>query len=110
MYAIRSYYELYDFNLIPHNEITAKIINEDSFSDELKNNKVVFFGDGATKCKDTIRHENAIFIDDMNPSADYMIPFSEEAFIKGQFEDVAYFEPFYLKDFIATIPKKNIFG
>jgi tRNA threonylcarbamoyladenosine biosynthesis protein TsaB len=46
----------------------------------------------------------------MHPSSDYMIPFSEIAFQSGEFVDLAYFEPYYLKDFIAVVPKKNIYG
>ena len=92
------------------NEISAKIIDEDSFKEELNNFKLYFFGDGAAKCKDAIKHENAMFIEDLHPSADYMNPFSEQAFKDKKFEDVAYFEPFYLKDFVATVPTKNIFG
>ena len=92
------------------NEISAKIIDEQSFSKELKKYKIYFFGDGAVKCKDAITHNNALFIDDLHPSADYMILFSEKVYNEKKFEDVAYFEPFYLKDFVATIPTKNIFG
>jgi tRNA threonylcarbamoyladenosine biosynthesis protein TsaB len=80
----------------------AEIIDENSFSDLLKDNKLVFFGDGAAKCKSTFANNvNAIFIDDVYPSAKDMIIASEEAFNKRMFEDVAYFEPFYLKDFVA---------
>ena len=63
---------------------------------------VYFFGDGAAKCKDVLSgNKNAIFIDSIFPSAKDMITLSENAFNKKQFEDVAYFEPFYLKDFVA---------
>ncbi|MCF6185680.1 MAG: tRNA (adenosine(37)-N6)-threonylcarbamoyltransferase complex dimerization subunit type 1 TsaB, partial [Bacteroidales bacterium] len=92
------------------NEISAKIIDEQSFSEKLKEHKIFVFGDGAAKCKETIKNKNAIFIENLHPSADYIIPFSEKAFSEQNFEDVAYFEPFYLKNFIATIPKKNIYG
>lgn len=80
----------------------AEIIDENSFSDLLKENTIYFFGDGAEKCKSILSHsQNAIFIDNIFPSAKNMISLSEQAFVSGQFEDVAYFEPFYLKDFIA---------
>ena len=69
---------------------------------------MIFFGSGALKCKDTIRHKNAIFIDNFEPSARFMTLLSEEAYINKRIEDTAYFEPFYLKDFVPTIPKKNI--
>jgi len=104
------YTQLFDYELNSLNKINAKIIDEQSFLAELENHKIHFFGDGAIKCKDIIKHENAIFYEDYHPSADYMIAFSEKAFNENNFEDVAYFEPFYLKDFVATIPKKNIFG
>ncbi len=104
------YSQLFDAEINPVNEITAKIIDEQSFSEELNKHKIFFFGDGAEKCKETVRHKNAFFIENLYPSADYMIYFSEKAFGEQNFEDVAYFEPFYLKNFIATIPKKNIYG
>ncbi|NPA45234.1 MAG: tRNA (adenosine(37)-N6)-threonylcarbamoyltransferase complex dimerization subunit type 1 TsaB, partial [Chlorobi bacterium] len=104
------YTQLFDYNLNPLNKINAKIIDEQSFISELEKHKIYFFGDGALKCQNAIKHKNAIFVEDLNPSADFMIPFSEKAFNENNFEDVAYFEPFYLKDFIATIPRKNIFG
>jgi tRNA threonylcarbamoyladenosine biosynthesis protein TsaB len=81
---------------------TAKIIDEESFFDYLKNNKVIFFGDGAEKCKTVLsQNKNVIFIDGVVPSAKNMHTLSEQAFLNKQFEDVAYFEPFYLKDFVA---------
>lgn len=80
----------------------AEIIDEHSFSDLLKDHPVYFFGDGAAKCRETLsQNKNAIFIDDIAPSAKNMISLSETAFQNKQFEDTAYFEPFYLKDFVA---------
>lgn len=90
-------------------EVKAEIIDEQSYQELLSNRKMIFFGDGSEKIKEVVKHENALFIDDINPSAKYMAKLSEAAFNKQDFEDVAYFEPFYLKDFIATVPKKNIF-
>ncbi len=104
------YSQLFDDKIKPVNNITAKIIDEESFKCELEKNKIYFFGDGAEKCKNVITHKNAEFINDLHPSSDFMIPFSEQAFNNGSFEDVAYFEPFYLKNFLATVPKKNIYG
>lgn len=80
-------------------ETEAKVIEETSFED-LQGKKIVFIGDGAEKCKDVLAHLNAIFIQEY-PSAKNMISFSEEKYLQKSFEDVAYFEPFYLKDFIA---------
>ena len=90
-------------------EVKAEIIDENSYRDILAKQKMIFFGDGSEKITDTIKHENAIFIENANPSSRSMAVLSEDAFIKEEFKDIAYFEPFYLKDFVATIPKKNIF-
>ena len=87
---------------------SAEIIDEHSFSDLLKKNMICFFGDGAAKCKSFLSvNKNAIFIDNVIPSAKNMVSLSEQAFINKQFEDVAYFEPFYLKDFVAGKKKVN---
>lgn len=88
--------------------ITAEIVDEHSFSDLLNNQVIYFFGDGAAKCKSVLSaNKNAIFIDDVFPSAKNMISLSEQAFVYKEFEDVAYFEPFYLKDFVAGKKKAN---
>ncbi len=80
---------------------SAEIIDENSFADFLKENIVLFFGDGAAKCKGALSsNKNALFVDDIFPSAKNMITLSEKAYNNKQFEDVAYFEPFYLKDFL----------
>ncbi|WP_299666818.1 tRNA (adenosine(37)-N6)-threonylcarbamoyltransferase complex dimerization subunit type 1 TsaB [uncultured Polaribacter sp.] len=88
-------------------EIKAEIIDEKSFSAYLEKEKVYFLGDGAQKCKEIIRHTNAIFIDDKFPSAKEMAALSYAKYKKNNFEDVAYFEPFYLKDFIVIPEKKK---
>jgi len=88
--------------------ITAEIVDEHSFSDLLNKQVIYFFGDGAAKCKSVLSaNENAIFIDDIFPSAKNMLSLSEQAFVNKEFEDVAYFEPFYLKDFVAGKKKAN---
>lgn len=80
----------------------AEIIDENSFAGLLKDHQIYFFGDGASKCKDILSvNSNAIFIGEIECSARNMGKLTEEAFNKKQFEDVAYFEPFYLKDFVA---------
>ncbi len=86
-------------------EIKADIIDENSFSEFLAKNKIYFFGDGADKCKEMIIHPNAVFINEGLPSAKNMLQISNEKFKKKHFEDVAYFEPFYLKDFVAGVSK-----
>jgi tRNA threonylcarbamoyladenosine biosynthesis protein TsaB len=87
-------------------EISADIITSDSYTEILANQQVYFFGNGAEKCKTTLTHSNAHFIDNLVPLAENMIPFAERAFIGNQFVDVAYFEPFYLKEFQTTAPKR----
>lgn len=82
----------------------AKIIDSASFSDHLEKQTVIFFGDGADKCKDTINHPNAKFIADIHPSAKAL---GEMGFIKWRdkvFEDLGNYEPFYLKDFLIRKP------
>ncbi len=90
-------------------EVKAEIIEENTYSDILKKQKMIFFGDGSSKIMETIKHENAVFIEDFHPSSRFMANISDHYFKNNKFEDVAYFEPFYLKDFVATVPKKNIF-
>lgn len=102
------YTALFDSNNQEIEPVSAKIINEHSFSQYLAKYPLVFFGNGAAKCREKIKHHNAIFIPDIKTSAQFMCSLSQEAYENNQFEDVAYFEPFYLKDFIAGIPKKNI--
>ena len=88
-------------------EIKAEIIDQTSFFDELQKGEVYFLGDGAHKCKETINHKNAIFIDDKFPSSREMATLSYDKYKKGDIENVAYFEPFYLKDFIVIPEKKK---
>jgi len=100
------YNGLYDTDLRPAREIRAEIITESSFAAELEQHQVWFFGDGAGKCKTVLgKHPNARFIDDFHLSASYMVSLAEEKFHRKEFENVVYFEPYYLKDFIPGIPK-----
>ena len=80
--------------------IQADIIEACSYQKEL-DKKVLFFGDGTEKCKQMIRHPNARFIDGFFPSSKDMLEIANEKFAEKDFEDVVYFEPFYLKDFVA---------
>ena len=102
------YCAIYDSS---NNEIkptTAQVIDEHSFSDLLNTNVIYFFGDGSTKCKDLLSsNKNAHFIDDVVASAKNMISLSEKAFVNNRFEDIAYFEPFYLKDFLVGKKKRT---
>jgi len=87
---------------------SADIVEESSYANLLDAGTVVFFGNGAEKCKAHITHPHALFIDDVHPLASGMIPLAEKAFAAGDFVDSAYFEPFYLKEFVATVPKNKI--
>lgn len=86
----------------------AKIINEQSFAEELALEKVTFIGDGAMKCAAVLQQGNAVFSELNFNSAANMSKLAHQAFLAGKFEDVAYFEPFYLKDFVLTTPKKKV--
>ena len=86
-------------------EVRAEILNENSFKQILFNKSIVFFGNGMEKCRKVIQHENAVFIENCKPLARYLAIISHTHYIDQKFENLAYFEPFYLKDFIATIPK-----
>ncbi len=100
------YTALYDRALQPVQEVSAQIIDENSFQEVLAQRPVYFFGNGADKCREKITHSNAHFIDDILPLARMMFPLAEKCNLAERFEDVAYFEPFYLKEFIAGVPKK----
>ncbi|MCI5662979.1 MAG: tRNA (adenosine(37)-N6)-threonylcarbamoyltransferase complex dimerization subunit type 1 TsaB [Mediterranea sp.] len=102
------YAAVYDRALRPVRDIAADIVDEHSYADYLQEHPVYFFGNGAAKCKEKLTHPNAHFIDDIQPLASMMFPLAEKAIAEGRFEDVAYFEPFYLKEFVAGTPKKLI--
>ena len=87
--------------------IQALVVEEGSFAEQLSAGPVLFVGDGALKCREVITHPNAQFRE-AAPLARYMAPLAQRAYDEGRFEDLAYFEPFYLKDFVATVSKKNL--
>lgn len=86
----------------------AEIIDENSFTDLLARQTVYFFGNGSDKVREILSSPNARFIEKVETSASHLTKIAEQYFNQGQFVDVAYFEPFYLKDFIATTPKKKV--
>lgn len=94
------YTAVFDRNGKQISEIEAKILDETSFQ-ELADKKIVFVGDGVAKSKSILNLPKAEFIENIHPSGKNMIHLAEEKFKKKEFEDVAYFEPFYLKEFIA---------
>ncbi len=100
------YATIYDRALNVVEPTSAVIVTEESFAQVLDNHPVYFFGNGADKCKEIITHSNAHFFDAYrSPMAKWMMPLAERAWLDERFEDIAYFEPFYLKDFVATKPK-----
>jgi tRNA threonylcarbamoyladenosine biosynthesis protein TsaB len=101
------YSAVFDKNHHPIRAIKAEIIEESSFLTYLATQKVYFLGDGAAKCKEIITHKNAVFVDDKFPSAKEMSALSYEKYKKKNFEDIAYFEPFYLKNFMVIPEKKK---
>ena len=88
-------------------ETTPVIVDENSFAEYLEQGPVLFIGDGAGKCADVIKHPNAHFCQ-CHPKASSMLSPAVAALRAGNFEDVAYFEPFYLKEFVATVSKKKL--
>ncbi|WP_158840154.1 tRNA (adenosine(37)-N6)-threonylcarbamoyltransferase complex dimerization subunit type 1 TsaB [Polaribacter sp. L3A8] len=101
------YAAVFNHNYEQIRDIKAEIIDENSFSDYLDAGKVYFLGDGAHKCKEVIAHKNAVFVNDKFPSAKEMAQLSYDKYKKNDIEDVAYFEPFYLKDFVVIPEKKK---
>ncbi len=89
-------------------EVQADIIDENSFFDLLQNNNIVFFGDGSEKCQSVITHQNANFVNGILPDAQYMVAIAEKLYKAQNFVDLAYYEPFYLKEFQATISKNPV--
>jgi len=102
------YTALFDIDNQKIKETTAMIVKENSFDSFLKKAQVVFAGDGAEKCRTLLKHQNALFLDRFDHSASYMIDIVQQAYSNNNFEDLAYFEPYYLKDLIVTTPKRKI--
>jgi tRNA threonylcarbamoyladenosine biosynthesis protein TsaB len=103
------YATFYNQNLETIRATAADIVNEESYADILATNKALFFGNGAEKCKVALKHPHAQFIDHVHPLASGMISLADQAFAAGDFVDTAYFEPFYLKEFVATVPRNKVF-
>lgn len=102
------YAAVFDKNIENIRETKAEIINENSFQNFTKENKTFVLGDGAEKCKNIIHGKELIFLDNCHPSANDMTSISEQKYHSKDFEDVAYFEPFYLKDFLVNPEKKKV--
>lgn len=99
------YTSVYDYNYVQVKDTEAKIVETNSFQDFLNKDIVHFIGSGVAKTKDIIHHKNARYIEEKLPSAKEMGKLSYEKYKISDTEDVAYFEPFYLKDFVVVRPK-----
>lgn len=100
------YAGIFDRGLRPVREISADVVTSETYKEYLDAHPVYFFGNGAKKCMETINHPNAHLIENVEPLAKWMQPLAEKRLLNGQTEDVAYFVPYYLKDFVAKMPKK----
>lgn len=100
------YCAVYDRALREVMPVKAQVVEADTFTETAGGKPIYFFGNGAAKCKDVITCPNAHFIDNIEPLAKNMLPLANQTIRNEKFEDVAYFEPFYLKEFVASMPKK----
>lgn len=100
------YAAVYNRALRPVRDVQPDVVTAETYKELLDKHIIYFFGDGSAKCKEVITHPNARFIDDIVPLAKHMAPFAEMAHARGEFVDTAYFEPFYLKEFQATVAKR----
>jgi len=99
------YAAIFDANLNKISDTAAMVIDENSFEKLRKNHRLWLFGDGAPKLKNVFENQpNVNIVDGFKPSAAYMLPLADKALRERDFVDVAYFEPFYLKDFVAGKP------
>ncbi|WP_372937894.1 tRNA (adenosine(37)-N6)-threonylcarbamoyltransferase complex dimerization subunit type 1 TsaB [Seonamhaeicola sp.] len=99
------YSAIYDANHCQVRETQAQILDKSSFTEYLEKGNVYFIGSGVEKTKEIISHSNAVFIEDKLPSANEMGALANNKYKISDTEDVAYFEPYYLKDFVALKPK-----
>lgn len=102
------YAGIYDRALKEVRPVGADVVDAETYKQWLDERPVYFFGNGAAKCMETINHPNAHLIEGIEPLAKWMQPLAERRLLNGQTENVAYFEPFYLKDYVAKMPKKLI--
>ncbi len=102
------YAAVYDRALREVRGTQADIVEADTYKEWLEQHPVYFIGNGAEKCRQVIEHPNARWIEGIVPLAKHMFPLAEKKLLNQQTEDVAYFVPFYLKDFVAKTPKKLI--
>ncbi len=102
------YSAIYDKDFNEIQPVQADILTPDSFGNLLQSRRCFFFGNGAGKFMELLKNDNAYFIDNIYTSSANMCRFAYQHFVQKNFVDVAYFEPFYLKDFVATISNKQL--
>ena len=102
------YTAVYDVDGNEREPVQAKIIDKNSFLQWKADYQLVFFGNGAEKCASVLQGNGVCWQKGIETSARFMCRLAEDAYQKGDFEDIAYFEPFYLKDFVAGISQKNV--
>lgn len=102
------YAAIYNASLEEVRKPAADIVTVETYADYLSEKNVYFFGNGAAKCKGVIASDKAVFLEGIVPLATDMVSLSEKSFNAGEFKDVAYFEPFYLKEFMATVAKNKV--
>jgi tRNA threonylcarbamoyladenosine biosynthesis protein TsaB len=101
------YMALFDASGTRIEDDNAVVIRSDTFASLPESRSIVFFGSGASKCRDLLNRKNASWIDGIYPSAAAMAVKSYQLFQEDRYEDIAYFEPYYLKDFVTTTSRKN---
>jgi len=102
------YAGLFDRALHPVRAVGADVVGPETYKRWLDERPVYFFGDGAAKCASVISHPNARYLEGVEPLAKWMQPLAERRLLSGQTEDVAYFEPFYLKDYVAKVGRNPL--
>lgn len=102
------YAQVFDYSMKPLGEVGAHVVTQESFGEFIgPDSEFVIFGDGAAKCAEVLPKEGVSLVE-VVPSARGLVAPAYEAFRAGRFEDIAYFEPFYLKDFVVTTSKKKL--
>lgn len=104
------YASFFDTDMTQIRATSADIIDENSYADYLSSKEVYFCGNGSDKCKSVLTGANAKFVDGIIPTAENMVELSEKLYVEEKFEDVAYFEPEYVKEFVATVAKNKVLG
>lgn len=104
------YYSIFTAEGGIYREVSAAVITEETFSDIDESCMILAFGNGSAKCREVLKRRNIRYAEEFNNSASHMYKPAYKAFREKRFEDVAYFEPFYLKDFITSQPKNKISG